>query len=186
MNADPNSGYGCTIATDDMRYSNFTGYTFDDRQLLSSFRQVAAPLMPLALQRGVVVLEGTGWGRAGGLLLAPVRVVPPCTHAPGCRRPLLAPAPAQHQPRLLQVPSKDVNCWADPGAGCYTPFGATVLCQGPNPYSSGRMYFLSLPGPCKVRRRPRLRAAPRWCSCRRAQAWAWLQMGRPCMLLEGG
>jgi hypothetical protein len=43
MNADPNSGYGCTVASDDMRYSNFTGTTFEDRQTLSNYRQVGGP-----------------------------------------------------------------------------------------------------------------------------------------------
>jgi hypothetical protein len=86
MNADPNSGYGCTVATDDMRYSNFTGSSFEDRQDVAMFRRNA---------------------------------------------------------------STDVNCWADPGSGCFTPFGATVMCQGPNPYSSGNMVYLSYPGPCR-------------------------------------
>lgn len=39
--ADPNSGYRCTLASDDMAYSEFTGSSFEDRQGQSLYRSNA-------------------------------------------------------------------------------------------------------------------------------------------------
>ena len=149
MNADPNSGYGCTIATDDMRYSNFTGFSFDDRQLLSSFRQVAAPLMPLALQRGVVVLED-GRGACRGLAAGAS-----AGGAPLHTRARLPAAPAQHRPLLstspgcCRCPPRTSTAGPTPAPAATPPLAPPCCARAPTP--TARAACTSSPCPAPAR-----------------------------------
>ena len=38
MNADPNSGYRCLVAGDDMRYSHFEGSSYEERQTVPLYK----------------------------------------------------------------------------------------------------------------------------------------------------
>jgi hypothetical protein len=93
--ADPNSGYRCTLAADDMKYSTFIGTTFEDRQVQPYYKMNPAT-------------DTLCWGDPGA----------------GCDHPIMVPvlcqSPGECAGLCQHEAARDAGRLAGwPGAGCW-------------------------------------------------------------------